>query len=206
MPWNGASCSTALIDGLIYVAGGIVDNLYTTDEVAAYDPALDTWSAPLAPMVDARNHAAAGTDGSKLYVFGGRGPGSGDTNVLANGFADIQIYDPQTDTWESSNDVGSSLAPMPFGRGGTGKAVYSQGEFYVFGGETLNGPGAAPGGVFDRVDVYDPVANSWRLEASIPTPRHGIFPVLFESRIFVAAGAKTAGNGQSSKLEVFTRQ
>ena len=206
MPWAAVSASTALIDGLIYVCGGIVDNLFTTDELAAYDPVLDSWSAPLAPMVDGRNHAAYGTDGEKLYILGGRGPGSGDTNMVANGFADIQIYDPLTNTWESSNDGGSSLAPMPFGRGGAGKAVYSSGEFYVFGGETLNGPGANPAGVFDRVDVYDPVSNTWRLEAAMPSARHGIYPVLFESRIFVAGGATNSGNGQSSLVEIFTRQ
>ncbi len=206
MPWNGSSCSSAVINGLIYVAGGIVDNLFTTDQVAAYDPVMDSWSAPLAPMIDARNHAAAGTDGSMLYVLGGRGPGSGDTNVLANGFADIQIYDPVANTWVSSNDMGSTLAPMPIGRGGAGKAVYSAGEFYVFGGETLNGPGATPSGAYDRVDVYDPVSNTWRLEAAMPTARHGSFPVLFESRIFLPAGATQSGNGVSSILEVFTRQ
>ncbi len=206
MPWNGFSSATAVIDGLVYVAGGVVDNLFTTDEVAAYDPVLDAWSSRLAPMVDARNHAAAGTDGEKLWVFGGRGPGSGDTNVLANGFADVQVYDPLTNTWESSNDVGSSISPMPIGRGGTGKAVYYQGEFYVFGGETLNGPGATPAGVYDRVDVYDPATDTWRLEAAMPSARHGIFPVLFESRIFLPGGATNSGNGISSVLEVFTRQ
>jgi N-acetylneuraminic acid mutarotase/glucose/arabinose dehydrogenase len=205
MPWPAVSCSTALIDGLIYVAGGIDGGLFTTTECGIYDPVLDSW-APMASMIDGRNHAAAGTDGEKMYIFGGRGPGSGDTNMVANGFADIQIYNPLLDSWESSSDWASTLAPMPFGRGGTGKAVHYQGEFYVFGGETLTGPGATPGGTYDRVDVYDPVANTWRLEALMPTARHGIFPLLHESRIFVAGGGSSSGSGHSTLLEVFTRQ
>jgi N-acetylneuraminic acid mutarotase/glucose/arabinose dehydrogenase len=206
MPWNGASCSTALINGLIYAAGGIVDSLFTTDKLSTYDPGSDTWSTLLTPMPSARNHAAAGTDGHKLYLFGGRGPGSGDTGALANGFANIQIYDPLTDTWQSSNDVGSSLTPLPAGRGGAGKSIFKHGEFYVFGGETLDAPGATPQGVYDRVDVYNPATNIWRLEAPMPTARHGVFPILFESRVFLFAGATTSGLGQSSSLEIFTRQ
>jgi N-acetylneuraminic acid mutarotase len=157
-------------------------------------------------MVDGRNHAAAATDGEKLWVFGGRGPGSGDTNMVANGFADVQVYDPGTDTWESSNDVGSTLTPLPIGRGGTGKAVWYQGEFYVMGGETLNGPGATVDKVYDRVDVYDPADDSWRLEAPLPTARHGIFPMLYNSRMFVAGGGIKSGNSKSTVMEVFTRQ
>ena len=48
------------------------------------------------------------------------------------------------------------IVPLPFGRGGTGRAVFYQGELYVFGGETLNGAGAVAGNVYNRVDVYDP--------------------------------------------------
>lgn len=206
MPWLGGSSNTAVIDGLIYVAGGFVNGLTTTTEMAAYDPLLDSWSAPLAAMVDGRNHAASGTDGTRLWVFGGRGPGSGDANVVANGFADVQVYDPVLDTWDSSNLGGSTLVPLPIGRGGMGKAVWYRGEFYVFGGETLTGPGAVAGNVYDRVDVYDPATDSWRLEAALPTARHGIFPVLYESRMFILAGGQVAGHSHSTVAESFTRQ
>jgi N-acetylneuraminic acid mutarotase len=202
MPWSAGSVNSALIDDIVYVFGGIVGSS-TVDTGYSYDPALDTWSvSALAPMPQGRNHAAPTTDGEKLYVFGGRTGG----NWVANGFDEVQISDPVLDTWESSADVGSSLAPLPQARGGTGKAVWYQGEFYVFGGETQNGAGATPMGVYDRVDVYDPVANTWRLEAPMPTARHGIFPVLYESRIFVAAGGVQAANSQSVIFEVFTRQ
>ena len=46
---------------------------------------------------------------------------------------DVQVYDPDTDSWDSSNLTGSSLRPLPIGRGGMGKAVYSSGEFFIFG-------------------------------------------------------------------------
>jgi len=205
LPWSGGSVATAAIDGRIHACGGIVGST-TKDFLAVYDPTLDTWTSLASmPAGQGRNHAAAGTDGSKLYVFGGRGLGSGPGNWVANGFADVQIYDPATDTWETSLDAGSTLAPMPIGRGGTGRAVFYQGEFYVMGGETLSGPGAEPGNVYSRVDVYDPATNTWRLEAPLPTARHGIYPVVERGRILVAGGGTNAGFSSSAAFEVFRR-
>jgi N-acetylneuraminic acid mutarotase/glucose/arabinose dehydrogenase len=206
MPWSALSTSTALIDGLVYAAGGIAGGT-TVDNCSVYDPVLDTWTAVQAmPSQQGRNHAAAGTDGEKFYIFGGRGFGSGDDNFVANGFDTVQIYDPVADSWETSLDGGSTLAPLPIGRGGMGKAVWWQDEFYIFGGETATGPGANPSGTYDRVDVYDPATNTWRQEAQMVTARHGIFPLLYQSRIFVLGGGVVAGNSNSDTAEVFTRQ
>lgn len=45
----------------------------TTDACLAYDPAADAWSGGIAPMPLGVNHAAAGTDGERMFVAGGRG-------------------------------------------------------------------------------------------------------------------------------------
>jgi N-acetylneuraminic acid mutarotase len=167
-----------------------------------YDPVLNTWTA-LAAMPDmGRNHAAAGTDGAKLFVFGGRRAG----NWVTNGYNSLMIYDPGTNTWSWSGDGVSGLAPLPEARGGMGKAVYFRGEFYVFGGETLDDPDANASGVYDRVDVYRPSTNAWRQEAPMPFPRHGIFPVLFQGHMFLAGGGAMSGNSQSAVFDEFTRQ
>ncbi|MEL6904756.1 MAG: Calx-beta domain-containing protein, partial [Planctomycetota bacterium] len=49
MPWDGGSCATALIDGLIYVGGGNLQAGGTAGNFAVYDPALDSWT-PLGAM------------------------------------------------------------------------------------------------------------------------------------------------------------
>ncbi len=197
MPWFGGSCSATLINGLVYVCGGIQAGV-TVDHLAAYDPVADTWSSLLTSMPVGRNHAAATTDGTRLYVFGGRTGG----NTVANGFNETQIYDPQTNTWESSLAGGTPL-PLPQKRGGMGAAIYYGGEIYVMGGETWNGPGATPDGVYDRVDIYDPLANSWRVGAPMPTARHGIYPLLNGQQIYVVGGGETQGYSQSTRLEVY---
>src|SRR5687768_14015394 len=202
MPFAAGSSSSALIGGKVYVAGGIV-GVNTTNRMAAYDPATNTW-AEMAPMPQGRNHTAAATDGQKFYVFGGRGPGSGDRNGTTNGFDTTQVYDPATNTWQSSLTPGSTLAPMPQARGGMGKAVYLNGGFYVIGGETLTGAGATDDGVYHRVDFYHPATNSWRTDANLPTARHGIFPVEAAGKIYVAGGGIHFGGSGSAVMEVLT--
>lgn len=196
LPWDAGSMASALIGSQIYLAGGIGPK-GTLGAALRFDPVAETFT-PIAPMPRPRNHAAAATDGQRLFVFGGRGPGSGDHNEVANGFDDVQIYDPATDTWQVSGEGRAAPAPLPQARGGMGKAVWDGGEFWVFGGETLDGPGANRYAVYDRVDIYDPLANRWRSGPPMPAARHGIFPVLVGSRILLVGGGPRAGKSSST--------
>jgi hypothetical protein len=76
--------------------------------------------------------------------------------------------------------------------------VFQRGEFLVIGGESSSA-------VFDEVQIYDPLQNAWRLDAPLPTPRHGIYPALYKSRLFVVGGGVAAGFSASSVVEVFRR-
>jgi N-acetylneuraminic acid mutarotase len=207
MPFAAGSCATAVIGGQIYAAGGVIGSTAsnpngtgTTAQAARYDPATDTW-ASLPDMPRGVNHTAAATDGKRLYIFGGRG-GKNDTS---NGFDTVQVFDPAANTWRSSDVSGSGLAPLPQARGGMGKAVFANGEFYVIGGETRDGPGANAFHTYNRVDVYDPTTNTWRRAPDMPTARHGIFPLLHDGRIFVAGGGPRSmqvGFNVSTVLEI----
>lgn len=200
MPFAAGSSASAVIGGKIYVAGGITGRT-TTNQAAVLDPTTMQWT-PIAPMPRPRNHAASATDGSRLFVFGGRGPGSGDSNVVANGFDDTQVYDPVTNTWLVSDGSPGAPIPLPQGRGGTGKAVWLDGEFWVIGGETGNDAGAGKLRTYSRVDIYDPIRNRWRVGSPLPTARHGIFPVVDGGMIYVAGGGTRAGESESNLLEM----
>jgi N-acetylneuraminic acid mutarotase len=139
-----------------------------------------------------------------MFVFGGRGKGSGDRNVVANGFDDVQVYDPATDRWASSREPAAGIAPVPQRRGGMGKAVFLDGRFYILGGETLDGAGATAGGVYGRVDVYERRRNVWSRGRDMPVPRHGIFPLTVAGRIFVAGGGTSAGHSRSAIFDYYT--
>lgn len=201
IPFATGSASTALIDGKVYLAGGIVGE-HTTRRAAVYDPKANSWRT-IAPMPAGRNHTAAATDGRRLYVVGGRGPGSGDANMTANGFDTLQVYDPRSNTWSSSADPGSGLPPLPQARGGMGKGVFWRGELYVFGGETFDGAGATLRGVYDRVDIFNPRTKRWRSGAPMPIARHGIFPVPAGRTIHVIGGGARADASASAVHEVY---
>jgi N-acetylneuraminic acid mutarotase len=198
MPWAAGSIATSYINGKVYAAGGIVGST-TVSTAAVYDPSSDTW-ASIPSMPAGRNHTAAGTDGNKMYVFGGRTGG----NRVSLGFADTQVYNPATNTWQWSGQ--SNLAPLPQRRGGMGKAAFYGNEFYVIGGETTdNGTGDVAGNVYNRVDVYNPATNTWRRETNMPTARHGISPFAADNKIWVAGGGIHSAFSNSTVFEVFSR-
>lgn len=134
IPFNAGSPSTALINNMVYVCGGIDEDIKdTVDTCARYDWLADSWDSNVADMPDGVNHAASATDGQRMYVFGGRKG----QNRVGDGFDFTQIYDPLTDTWETSEDD-SAIEPLPAPRGGTGRALYLPEEnvFLVVGGES----------------------------------------------------------------------
>ncbi|MEO1235693.1 MAG: malectin domain-containing carbohydrate-binding protein [Planctomycetota bacterium] len=198
VPINVFAAQTALIDGKIYLNGGVVDGNQTTDNTYVYDPVADAWTQ-LADAPIGRNSAATGTDGEKMYIFGGRVGG----DSPGNGFDTVLVYDPATDTWESSDDPGSDLAPLPQRRGGIVNAPFVGGEFYVIGGETDDDPSANDVGLYDRVDIYDPVTNTWREGAPMITARHGIYPVGYAGAIYIAGGGVVRGSSNSDVFEVY---
>lgn len=200
LPRRVGSAATAVIEGTLYVAGGI-EGSRTVRDAWRLAPGDTAWE-PIATMPWPRNHAAAATDGERLFVFGGRGPDSGDGNEVANGYDDVQIYDPRTDRWVTSDGAPGSPPPMPQRRGGMGKAVFVDGEFWVIGGETLDEPSAMPAGTYRRVDIFDPRTNAWRAGPPLQHARHGIFPVLDDGRILVVGGGLAAGRGGSTVFEV----
>jgi glucose/arabinose dehydrogenase len=190
MPWAGGSVVTALIEDRIYVGGGIVGSS-TVSNFAVYDPAANTWTG-LGALPLGVNHAAAATDGLRMFVFGGRqGP-----NIPQPGFTTVQVFDPAIGSWQTS--TAGQVAAMPLPRGGTGRAVWYRGEFFVFGGENATS-------VFADAQAYDPSTNTWRSDARMPTARHGIFPVVYQDRVFVIGGGVTAGFSASTIVEVFQR-
>jgi N-acetylneuraminic acid mutarotase len=200
LPTRVGSVATAVINGRLYAAGGIAHDT-TTGAAWVLDSLGGNWRA-IAPMPRPRNHAAAGTDGERFYLFGGRGPGSGTNNVVANGYDDVQIYDPRTDTWTISDGSPGAPLPLPQARGGMGKAVWLDGAFWVIGGETDDGPGATSAGTYARVDIYEPVTNRWRPGPPLGVARHGHFPVVAEGRLLVPGGGTVAAASRSSVLEM----
>ena len=120
MPIRRAMAAACVVDGGIYVIGGVIEDshgapLQTVDE---YVPATDTWTRK-ADMPTARMWHSASVVGNRIYVLGGEAYGG-------PVFSAVEEYDPVADTWNSKSD-------MLTGRGML-SVVTVNGRIYALGG------------------------------------------------------------------------
>jgi N-acetylneuraminic acid mutarotase len=112
------------VDGIFYAIGGRGGSIGAhVESVDAFDPAKGTWS-PRTPMPTSRGGAAAAVAKGRIVVAGGEGNGNAATGV----FAEVEAYDPASDTW-------TSLPPMKTPRHGTGAATIDGVVFVPGGGD-----------------------------------------------------------------------
>ncbi len=116
-----------VIDDEIFVAGGRNRSIRAhRADVWRYDRAGDAWVAG-ADMPTSRAGAAAAVSGGELFVFGGEG----DANASSGVFAEVEAYDPVSDTWRELDD-------MPRPRHGMGAAAVGN-AIYIPGGADVQG-------------------------------------------------------------------
>eukprot|EP00056_Hartaetosiga_gracilis_P012832 m.206744 g.206744 ORF g.206744 m.206744 type:complete len:902 (-) comp13757_c0_seq21:842-3547(-) len=197
IPWLiQGSIASALIGGKVYLCGGLKWDT-ASGECGYLNLATMEWSR-FDNMPFPVHHAASATDGYKFYIFGGRQGG----NWLSKGFSHVQVYDPLLNEWRWSLE--NSIEPMPTPRTGLGKAVFFFGEFYVMGGEgDLADPGVSNKGVYDLVEIYNPILNQWRRGSRMDIGLHGMFPVVVEDRIEILGGGPMFDRGPGFHHEVF---
>ena len=188
MPTKRGSPVAAVVGGKIYVIGGASVHPGSTEPavhparphrslatVEEYDPATNTWRAR-SPMPTARNHAAVGAVGGKIYVIGGR-VGAAFIGVASNTDV-VEEYDPATDSW------GAVRARMPTPRSASAWGTYA-GRIYVAGGEFQNAQLMA---AYRALEAYDPAANPWISLPQMPVPRHGLAGAVVGNRLHLASG------------------
>jgi len=129
------------------------------------------WQA-LSPMSLPRAESDAVVIDGKIYVIGGL---AGATRSRL-GISDLlEVYDPQTDTWET-------LAAYPTVIHHPIAAAYD-GKLYVFGGSD----NAQFRPIADAF-VYDPASDTWEAIAALPAPRMATDAVVLDDFIYIAGG------------------
>jgi N-acetylneuraminic acid mutarotase len=128
------SNGTGVINGKIYISGGLSSFKSYTEALYMYDPATNRWTQK-AFMPGSNEGGATGVINNRLYVL---------TSCFTEDCSPLGVsfyrYDPSTDQWTSLPTP--AINTMHSIAGTIGK------KFYVTGN---NG----------QVAVYDPVANSW---------------------------------------------
>ncbi len=177
---RGAS-GVAAIGSRIFVAGGLTAGGSVAD-FEVFDTLTRQWTR-LPNMPTARDHLTAQGAGGKVYAIAGR---------AGQEFTANEEYDPSANTW-------TTRAPIPTRRGGLGSGTIA-GRIQVFGGEGASG---TPEGTYRQNEEYDPVTDTWRSLASMPTPRHGLYGATLEDRLFAPSGGPRAGGFFSNVHEAF---
>ena len=156
-------------NGKIYVIGGYgVNNAYES-AVEVYDPVTDTWEDKAPLPVASGDFGFAGFNG-KIYVFGG----ATTETVVRN----TREYDPVTDSW-------TTKTAMPIARF-LPSATVLDGKIYVLGGNVLGGNDTVPPTA--RVDLYDPVTDTWEAGVRMPTARGDLASATVKGKIYAIGG------------------
>lgn len=184
LPAPRAAMGVAVINGKIYLAGGLRDGAAVTD-FTVYDPATNSYTT-LAPMPTARDHLVAAAVNGKFYAIGGR-DGS---NATCAPLTKVEVYDPATNTW-------GTAASMNAPRGGLAAGTLN-GRIQVFGGE-----GGAFCGVIGSAEEYNPATNTWTYLPKMITPRHGTGGAVIGDSVYLPGGALVTGDAPTAAHERF---
>jgi N-acetylneuraminic acid mutarotase len=218
----------AVLDGLLYVAGGYGPSGGATRRVHRLGP--DGWE-PVARLPLAR---AAGT----MVALGGRLLIAGGIDLSGDIGREMLAYDPGTDAWavvdgpptprehlggavadgrfvtvggrvarqqlatveawDPATGVWGTLAEMPTPRAGLGVTGTCDGGLVAIGGEDIRG---VDDRTFPEVEAWDPVTGAWSSWVPLPEGRHGVAVVSVGSVVLVIGGGTQAGLSASDTVE-----
>ena len=178
----------AVVDGKLYVIQGLTEGGFQPMGVVyVFDPATKAWSKKNPMPEPYVHHAMTAAMNGKIYVFGGFSrPGK---DLAWQPVDNAWEYTPDTDTWRS-------IAPLPSKRG-AGVAVVVNGKIYVTGGAAVLRGQNDPAIRFDGKphdmcvgtnEEYDPVANTWRVRAEMPTARNHFLGAEVNGKIYAIGG------------------
>ncbi|MCW4006535.1 MAG: hypothetical protein NWF04_08105 [Candidatus Bathyarchaeota archaeon] len=144
-----------VLDGKIYVFGKTNQTALT---VQVYDPQTDTWLQGSNPPILVTKFSWVILNG-KFFLIGGADKTPYPTTV----FDAVQVYDPQTDSWNQG-------APMPTGvfdaTTGTTTQTATPTYIYLFGGCTTTNYSRT-----NITQVYDPKTDTWTTGVPMPITR-----------------------------------
>ena len=171
----------------IYIFGGYSNSsdpeLYNelSDVVECYNPLTNTWRF-VTNMPKVFGNFGIAVIGDKAYLFGG---------AVGNEPPDVQFldeviaYDFQTNTWTIT---GYQPAPVKNAYGYFNSAPVIDGKVYLIGGIKESGESYVFG---RRVDIYDPVTNTWEESTPLPLPLNNHGTLTIGGKIYVLGGCNS---------------
>ncbi|XP_075995447.1 kelch-like protein 31 [Genypterus blacodes] len=179
LPAKSFNQCVAVMDGLLYVAGGEDQNdarnqaKHAVSTLSRYDPRFNTW-LHLASMKQRRTHFSLAASGGRLFAIGGR-------NVEGL-LATTESYLPSSNTWQLR-------APMEVPRCCHSSTTLPSGDILVTGGY-INC-------AYSRsVARYSVETDSWSEKAPLETPRGWHCSSTLGGKVYVVGGSQLGPGGE----------
>ena len=183
MPTARRSLSANVVDGKIYVIGGVGGG----SKVDVYDPGTDTWTQK-ADMPTKRYYLCTAVVDGLIYAIGGNPDAAVSASGRGPALATVEVYDPATDTWTARADAPLALE--------FSSASVVEGKIYVFGNWVEEK--AVP-----TAQEYDPATDTWRARADMPTDRGGLSTSVVNGKIYALGGLVTYAGYNMTAVEEY---
>jgi hypothetical protein len=179
----------------LYLVGGTAAN-YVLPQMARFTPPNgtypngiwnDTYMAPPPDLSAARAAMGYCVYNNRLYIAGGY-------NSQRVPLDTMLMFTPDYETWSTGGNLGT-FPSMHKARHSLMMAT-ANGYLYAIGGADANN------NVLGDVERYDPITNTWKICASLPTPRALGAAVTLNNRIYVLGGYDQCGRPLRS-VEVY---
>ena len=173
----GSSNGAGVINGKLYVSGGIRNSEQRSRHLYMYDPVSDMWTKK-ASMPTPGSAGVTGVIGGQLYVLTGC---TGHAFCNPFPFLAFYRYDPLTDKWTTLG------IPRSLHREGMGGVI--GGKFYVVGGHHTN-----------LLEVYDPATGQWTDRATMPEERYRGAAAVVGTKLYVFGGVMQTEGGHEEMV------
>ena len=165
------SAGAAVLNGSLYVLGGMGPGMRGISSVECFRPDASNWTA-VAPMRQGRFSLGVEALGGKLYAVGG-------CAARGDRLTSVECFDPTSGAW-------SDVASVKYPREGS-KCVVANGMLLVL------HPGTSNSIHKDTIEAFDPETNTWtELANAPPLMRSGVVASHYmPGQIYVVGGAET---------------
>ncbi|KAK0644154.1 hypothetical protein B0T16DRAFT_438335 [Cercophora newfieldiana] len=163
--------------------------------VSAFDTASGKWLTDIPQKAknipEGRDHGGGGIVGTKFYQLGGS------LGAIENRKDTVFVLDLE----DLSKGWITAKGKMPTPRRGFATGILGT-KIYTFGGE--GNPDKTYGGVFEEVEVYDTVTDTWASLAPMKIPRHGSAAVVIDGKIYIPGGGTAMGTPATAAFDVYS--
>jgi non-specific serine/threonine protein kinase len=184
-PFAVQQVPAAVLNGRIWVAGGLTDAQDATAKTEFYDPTIEAWS-PGPPLPVPLHHAMMVTYRNTVMVIGGFEPQGGD--VLGATSARVLLLNPAQNAWTDG-------PALHFARAAGAAAVVGD-KIIVVGGRT-----AASEKPVVPTEVFD--GTSWHDAAGIPVPGDHLAAASDGTYLYVAGGRHITVTASTAAVQRF---